>query len=289
MTPVDTLAKVAHRTAGSLVGLALGDALGAPVEMWKTEEVAAAYPSGVRDFVHQPRCGLRRGQGTDDTEMAFVVAQSLIVKGELDLQDIAARLVTWADGGGDAGPSTSRAIATLRCGIEPMQAGSQDTPSSGCLPRCAPVALAMPIYSIIPATIECCELTHRHPEASAASVAFNIILARLIEGMEWSEAVTTEGSGNEPPPAKIIRELESQPGAGMVVAEAAECVTKARTAEEAIVAAVSTGGDTDTRGAVAGALSGALWGLKALPARWIEGCEAGKMPGDWAYRSAACG
>lgn len=277
MTLVGTLTNAAHRTAGSLIGLALGDALGASVEMWKAEEVAAAYPLGVRDFIHQPACGLRRGQGTDDTEMALIVARSLVAKRKLDLQDIAAQLVAWADGGGDAGPSTSHAIATLRRGVEPGQAGSHDTPSSGCLPRCAPVALAIPEHSIVPTTIACCELTHRHPGAIAASVAFNLILARLIGGIEWSEAVTTmENSGNESSPAKIIRELGGQSGAGMVVAEAAGCVTKARTAEEAIVAAVSAGGDTDTRGAVAGALSGARWGLEALPTRWIEGCDAGE-------------
>jgi ADP-ribosyl-[dinitrogen reductase] hydrolase len=40
-------------------------------------------------------------------------------------------------------------------------------------------------------------------------------------------------------------------------------------AEEAIVTAVNSGGDTDTIGAIAGAVAGARFGIEALPERWL--------------------
>jgi ADP-ribosylglycohydrolase len=38
---------------------------------------------------------------------------------------------------------------------------------------------------------------------------------------------------------------------------------------------VAAGGDTDTAGAVAGALAGARWGIDELPREWIDTCEMG--------------
>ncbi|MXW00172.1 MAG: hypothetical protein F4X59_00665 [Holophagales bacterium] len=46
------------------------------------------------------------------------------------------------------------------------------------------------------------------------------------------------------------------------------CATQATDFEEALVAVVNSGGDTDTNGAVAGAVLGARFGLKAIPSRW---------------------
>ena len=40
--------------------------------------------------------------------------------------------------------------------------------------------------------------------------------------------------------------------------------------EEAVVEAVTSGGDTDTIGAITGAMAGALHGVSAIPRRWIE-------------------
>ena len=41
--------------------------------------------------------------------------------------------------------------------------------------------------------------------------------------------------------------------------------------EDALIQVVSAGGDTDTNGAVAGAVLGARYGATAIPARWLAG------------------
>ena len=48
------------------------------------------------------------------------------------------------------------------------------------------------------------------------------------------------------------------------------CATQASGFEEALVAVISAGGDTDTNGAIGGAVLGARFGLKAIPDRWRE-------------------
>jgi ADP-ribosylglycohydrolase len=267
-------------TYASLAGLAIGDALGAPVEHMTAEDIATRYPNGVRDFVASEGSALSPGQGTDDTEMAFLVARSLVERQGLDMADVAARLVTWAADGGVTGPSTSQGIAALVRGSEWSRAGGLDSPSSGCLPRCTPIALAMPEHRLVDATLDCCKPTHRHPLALAASVVQNLILSCLIAGAEWSEAITLACTANlKLEGISVVQTtLEEGPTGGLgavdVLAEAVASVSEATSTEEAIIAAVAAGGDTDTRAATSGSLAGARWGHAALPERWIEGCEA---------------
>ena len=51
------------------------------------------------------------------------------------------------------------------------------------------------------------------------------------------------------------------------------CFMKARSLEGAILSAINLGGDADTVGACCGALSGAYWGLEAIPVRWSRDLE----------------
>ena len=271
---------VQERVIGALMGLAIGDALGAPVEYLDAKTIATAHPKGVRDYIDQPSTGFRPGQGTDDTEMAFLVAASIIENGALNMDDLATRLVAWGQNNPALGPSTGTGIAAMAMGVEWNQAGQTEVASSGCLPRCAPLALFTPRERIVDDTVDCCKPTHRHPLAIAATVAQNLILERLIQGIAWDEAVAVlDGAGPQFDELAAIRAAldgkSGEPGAVDVFAEALQCLANAPDAEEAIVASVSLGGDTDTRAAVAGALAGARWGVSALPQRWIDGCEAG--------------
>jgi ADP-ribosylglycohydrolase len=105
-----------------------------------------------------------------------------------------------------------------------------------------------------------------------------MLLEGLVRGLDWDAAfaglsapdfLKVEGSD------KIMGALGGSfhlKGCVDVLAEAVRVVAEAESAEEAIVSAVSLGGDTDTRGAVAGALAGGRWGLKAIPVRWIRKC-----------------
>jgi ADP-ribosyl-[dinitrogen reductase] hydrolase len=275
MTPI-----LQERIVGALVGLALGDALGAPVEWLDRQEIASRYPAGVRDFIAR---GGTLGQVTDDTDMAFVTSESMVACGGLNMDDLAIRLPKWAQSRTDLGGTTLTGIAALGAGIHWSISGADKAPSSGCLPRCAPVALAVPLLDVATATADCCRATHRHPLAIAASIAQNLLTARLVRGETWANAafalercpLATEYDDAW---AAVVQSFSdgspAADGSPAVLAEAFRSVDQASDAEAALVASVSMGGDTDTRGAIAGLLAGARWGFGALPTRWLENCPA---------------
>ncbi|MPY90163.1 MAG: hypothetical protein GEU99_19845 [Luteitalea sp.] len=263
------------RILGALLGLAIGDALGGPIENMTAAEIVARFPDGVAD---DPQ--FEPGEVTDDTEMARLVALSLVDRGRLDMEDIARRLVQWAEEDtARPGPSTSRGIQALRRGVPWRQAGSIAEPSSGALPRCAPLGLVIPEPNIVAATVACCLPTHRHSLAIAAAVAQNLLLCRLVAGVLWSEAMASLESGvYDLEGAETIRAAltagTGASGAVAVLAEAVACVAQAPTAGAALVSAVALGGDTDTRGAAAGVLAGTRWGAAAFPLEWETRCSA---------------
>lgn len=90
------------RIVGVPVGLAIGDALGAPVENLTGDQILRTHPHGISNYIGNPP-----GAVTDDTEMALVVAQAFLERGRLDLDHLTHRLVTWSrTTGTHLGPST---------------------------------------------------------------------------------------------------------------------------------------------------------------------------------------
>ena len=83
------LGNIEDRKRGSLLGLAVGDALGAAVEF---------KPPGTFEPVTDYRAGgphgLSAGEWTDDTSMALALADSIVHTGG-DLNDQARRYVSW--------------------------------------------------------------------------------------------------------------------------------------------------------------------------------------------------
>ena len=263
------------RITGALTGLAIGDALGAPVEDNNAAILAARYPNGITEYVVDTP-----GAVTDDTEMALLVSRSLINCGKLDLHDIARRLVAWAPTAATAlGPSTGQSIRRLTNGADPATSGSTDEPSSGVLPRCAPLGLILPSSELSTATTACAQITHRHPWAVAASVLQNQIVSHLIDGTSWEHAthdVLTTPAGD--PATEQVRHAvhtgHGPAGAVAVLAEAVAIVDRQPNFRTALSAAVEAGGDTDTRGATVGLLAGARWGLRTIPRSCTEPCTA---------------
>ena len=68
---------VFDRIKGALYGVAVGDALGGPLEFMSREAVHRAYPDGLRDMVGGGWLNLKPGETTDDTAMALCVAEGI--------------------------------------------------------------------------------------------------------------------------------------------------------------------------------------------------------------------
>src|SRR4029450_13435467 len=96
---------VADRITGSVLGLALGDALGAPFEGRMAAEVPDPLPA-----VELPWMGLPPGSTTDDTAMARNLVRSLAALAEFDPDDLGARHLQWVRSGPPGGDAFPRRV-----------------------------------------------------------------------------------------------------------------------------------------------------------------------------------
>jgi ADP-ribosyl-[dinitrogen reductase] hydrolase len=277
------------RYRGVLLGLASGDALGGPVEFISREDIAAQHPGGLRDFIGGGWLNLFPGEITDDTQMTLAIANSLAEHGDVNMVDIAARFVAWADTDPkDIGLTTRAAIDALRRGIDWQEAGSHvsgyasgNAAGNGAVMRCAPVALRFRTNRerLITASRDTARITHADRRCQDAAVAVNCMIAHLLNGGELRDlpAAILPHVG-DPDVVNALDRVRTLPvekvrSGGFVIdtmQAAIWSVLQTSSLEEAVITAVSLGADTDTTGAVAGAIAGAAYGASAIPERWLE-------------------
>ena len=141
------------RALGALYGLAIGDALGMPVQSLSRAEIVAHYGPLIGEFCpgpdgHPLAAGLPAGSVTDDTEQAMLLARLVVAGGgEVDAVDLAHDLLAWeesmrARGSLDLlGPSTRQALAALAAGADVTEAGRAGL-TNGAAMRITPVGIA---------------------------------------------------------------------------------------------------------------------------------------------------
>jgi ADP-ribosyl-[dinitrogen reductase] hydrolase len=278
------------RFRGCLVGLAVGDALGAAAEFMTEDRVAATYGL-LREYIATR--WWQAGQHTDDTEMALCIARSLAEHKAVVLPDIAERFVHWmvTDGTG-IGNQTLAVLSRVQAGEEPIAASlavweksGRQAAGNGGVMRCAPVALFD--WNRPPQLIDdsraVCRLTHPDPRCEWSCVAVNSAIAHLLGGaMSVADAVGSaiaEQCGEleaaiESAAASPISDLQLDgwdQGYTIVTTRAAfAALFGGQCFEDALISVVNRGGDADTNGAVAGAMLGTRDGYEAIPLRWRE-------------------
>lgn len=122
---------------GMFLGVAIGDALFMPVEIWPAERIAEKYgrityyrrPDGHPWFDGRPA-----GMWTDDTQLTLVVAESLIARKKIDINDLARRHIAAMEEAGDKGwgGSTREAVQRIKGGMNWFYSGKHDNPKRGC-------------------------------------------------------------------------------------------------------------------------------------------------------------
>ncbi len=283
------------RARGTLLGLACGDALGRPLE-FQSAEYIRRQQGKVRDMLGMGTHQQPAGTITDDTDLAVCLARSLVECGGFDGEDVADRFVEWYEGDPfDIGNMTRSAILTYHGGALWEEAGERvwkgspegQNAGNGSLMRCAPHGIAWAesdAEQLVEVSRASSSITHADPRCTFGCALLNLVVAGLLTDRDDPVESALDTVGAEAPEALIeaVRtvldgldsdDLEST---GYVVhtlqTALYEATTKA-SAEEAIVSAVNRGGDTDTVGAVTGALSGARFGADALPERWLDAID----------------
>ncbi len=286
------------RQRGTLLGLAIGDALGAAIEFRApgTFTPVTGYRGG------GPH-GLAPGEWTDDTSMALALADSIAQVG-WDLNDQAKRYVAWWRNGEhsvngtcfDIGITTRSALSRFRQTGDARSSGdsSERASGNGSIMRLAPVPIQYAdlfpdrLAELVRLLVESSLPTHASPQCLSACAYMGLILAGLIQGATREEVLdpswppllrlrefhplhpevdaVAAGSFREKQPPKIV-------GAGYVVKSleaALWAFYDAKDFREAVLRAVNLGDDADTTGAVCGQLAGAYWGESAIPVEWRE-------------------
>jgi ADP-ribosyl-[dinitrogen reductase] hydrolase len=276
------------RAAGAIVGLAVGDALGAPFEFRRAGDVPTPLPAFELSWM-----GLPPGAWTDDTGMARNLWTSLIARGgDLDLDDVLARHLAWLETAPpDVGNQTRAALHEARAGTpEPARAvferrGPEVSAGNGSVMYCAPLGVVRAgtperLTDEAPALSR---LTHWDGRCQTACLAVTWAAAALVRGVDAESAVrealetVAEREGGEELEYLVGEAGRGRPLDGpdmgftlFTAAVALQVVGEGRGFEEGLRHVVGLGGDTDTNAAVAGALLGAAHGLPAIPSAWRE-------------------
>jgi ADP-ribosyl-[dinitrogen reductase] hydrolase len=283
------------RFEGCLIGLAVGDALGAPAQGFTRHEIRARW-GRIAGFLDGPE--LRAGQCTDDTQTAVVLAETIVRAGRFDAQSFAQGLVDWWARGYARRPGEGLAEACQRLVSGVVWSDSGST-FAGCAAasRVAPIGMRDCVRrgGLADDAVTSSMVTHRDPRAVAGAVGIAAAVAHLLTAhgpldvASFVEVTAATCGEYSPEMARTIRGLldllDLAPRQAMeelgytgfaleAVPAAIYCFCAARDDfVESVLLPVNTGGAADSIAAMAGALSGAHLGLTAIPPHWTEGVE----------------
>jgi ADP-ribosyl-[dinitrogen reductase] hydrolase len=270
---VVNLEEVRKRAFASLLGVAIGDALGATVEFMTASEIRQTY-GVLRDIRGGGWLQLAPGQVTDDTQMTLCVARSIRECGFAP-HDIANRFADWLRSRPlDVGNTCRRGIRRY------MRHGSlsgpecDDDAGNGAVMRMAPVAIASLVDASLLKTwaAEQAHITHHHPLSDAACIHVGSLLhlAYLGRSRESMRQYIQRAINQVP----AFSYLNYRGLCSAYVVDTMQTVFyhffRSRSFEDCLVNTVNQGGDADTAGAIVGAIAGAYFGLEEIPQRWIN-------------------
>ncbi|WP_348632364.1 ADP-ribosylglycohydrolase family protein [Methanomicrobium sp. W14] len=280
------------RGAGTLIGLATGDALGAPLEGLKAKK--EVYSEMISGGLHYTGAG----GITDDTLSALAICESLIENEGFSPEDIAFRICSeFLMHPQFFGPTSAEVFISMLKGKNPFEISKRigergGGTTNGSVMRGAPIGIFFPPDKTRMPSIVCSRITHYNPVSCECSAFVNNMISRMCRGEDRNTAFTKAFSECEiKRTQKILSQYKKYPMIPSLDSlQATHCALsvfmESKNFEEMLILAVNMGGDTDTIGAVCGAMGGALWGCNEIPLRWRGALkESGRIEND-AFRLA---
>lgn len=289
------------RFKGGILGLAVGDALGVPVEFYARERL---QQDPVTDMRGHGEHNQEPGTWSDDTSMALCLLEGLADGSSWDgIGHLFERWLLrdhWTPRGRvfDSGRTTREAILSYANFDDLRRAGLRDEASNGngSLMRTLPVALmccsAGP-EELATAAHEASRLTHAHPRSQMACGIYCDLVSRLLGGGDdwrcWDETrawASTYYATLFPSEISTYAEIlartaddyaalpSSHVRSGGYVVETLDaalwCLFGTDSFAKCCLSAVNLGKDSDTTGAVAGGLAGVYYGCESIPESWLN-------------------
>ncbi len=281
-----------------MIGHAVGDALGVPVEFADREELTDAPVTQMEGYGTYP---YPAGTWSDDTSMSLAALDSL-GKGKIDWEEIMENFYQWYTEGKytatgetfDIGQSCMEALlkySVMEGKATECGGASENSNGNGSLMRIHPFTLF----------IEYCKcsgdwqdiiynasaLTHAHPRCKIACGIYTVIMHRLLENPTKESLLQglSDAEGkyrNHPefhhykrifqPNFKDLpnQEIESTGYVVHTLEAALWCLMTTDNYKDCVLKAVNLGEDTDTVAAIAGGMAGALYGYDAIPKEWRD-------------------
>jgi ADP-ribosyl-[dinitrogen reductase] hydrolase len=274
---------VLDRMTGALIGFAVGDALGAPVEFMSDDEIVDKHGK-IEGMIGGGWLDVIPGEVTDDTALTLATAEGIVMANDKSnpYEEIGDKFLRWfVSSPKDVGKTYSNVFREM-IGKEQKDLGTWANvakevdrvlqkslvSSNGGLMRAVYPALyyigedSEVVYNII-------SMTH-------AGKGNKEIIAEYCKVM--SEIVINGGGKKSLEElwrvASVLIEIAAEWGNNWTVCgaayRAAVCVQETTNFKSAVLKAVNHGGDTDTVAAITGSLAGALYGLSGIPDEWVE-------------------
>lgn len=277
------------RFRGSLLGLAVGDALGAPLEFVDAGKFEKKH-GRVTEMIGGGEWNRAPGEYSDDTQMMLCISQSLVENQAFNADDIAARFVNWMGSNPpDVGSHARAVLEKIAAGTDwksasqSVQRASPSAAGNGSVIRCAPVALWdwQDSSSRIEHSRVQSEITHAHQECQWSCALINTFIVKLMQTGVRDVALDRAIEECRDAPGHIRKRVSVAAGKAKselnptgYVLDTVDCAIWAfmnsNRFEDAVVEAIHLGGDADSIGAVCGALAGAFYGEHEIPQRWLD-------------------
>ncbi len=272
------------RALGCLLGLAVGDAVGATLEFKPRDSVPP-----LSDMTGGGPFNLTPGEWTDATTMALCLAQSLLATGTVDQDDFMLRLRGWLEHGEntvsgecfDIGITTRAAIEDyITTGFAAAGRSESSSAGNGSLVRLAPVAIFAKgdhDSAEFLALKQSC-VTHAHPECLDACKLF---IAQLLDALAGADkdAATRQRVMSLVPRVLFISAGEWRTKTRAQISSSGYVVNTLEAAlwsvwqtdnfRDAVLTAANLGDDSANVAAITGQLAGALYGASSIPAEWL--------------------
>lgn len=288
----------------AIIGLAIGDALGVPVEFNDRETLDKNPVTDIRSYgtYHQPK-----GTWSDDTSLTLALIESL--KNGLDYTDIMNNFIYWYDDAKfsahnevfDIGIATSDSLERYRLGSNPIFCGgtSEYDNGNGSLMRIIPITFYLQSvygnnFQDYPEAFEIIHnvssLTHRYKRSHIACGIYLSVANELVNCKNLKQSIETgiarakkyyENSTAYKDELKYFKKVEVNilknikradiKSGGYVVhtLEAALwAILNTFSYEACVLDSVNLASDSDTTGAVVGALAGLYYGYNSIPIQW---------------------